>query len=485
MEQSSQKQVKKGIRWLVGSGAIALLGIGGFFLYTQKLKPSTDAATVSLLDVELDRVEDTINESGVVELGDQQTLESAIDGGVVERVAVREDSAIAVGQVLVILREPTRETVLAQKRLEIQKEQLQLTRHQEKVAEAKKKLDLAQRELGAIARGTEVRAKELKLTRDREKILEQKSKIARLQTELRELEQLLEKEFIAANEVRQKRDDILNAQAQLRDAELTAQQTNLELQNLHQERQNTRDEKTQAVLAAQGEVKQAQLAVNTSLRQLEDLQLQLRQERQKLQQSVITSTINGKAIEISVKPGDVVKLGDPLLTIGNPRQEQIALNLNPLDARRVQLNQKVRVSVIGPDSKEFPGRIQKIANIAAESPEGGQNLQNGQATVRAIARLDTPSGTLIPGSSVNVEIILAQREKVIALSTEMIQREGEETFVWVRNKQGEAEKRQVILGLEGLTTVEIKSGLNSRDRVVVPSPDLELQPGMTLIPEGE
>jgi HlyD family secretion protein len=100
--------------------------------------------------------------------------------------------------------------------------------------------------------------------------------------------------------------------------------------------------------------------------------------------------------------------------------------------------------------------------------------------VPATVKLDRPTRTLIPSSQVSVEIILQQRQNVVVLNTEAIQREPK-PFVWVRDSQSKAQKREVSLGLEGLTTVEVTSGLQAGDSVVLPPPDASLEPGTPVI----
>lgn len=488
MEKQSRKTLKRGLQWLVGSGAIALVGAGGFWAYTRGVNRSPDAASAKVTTVELGTVEETIDESGTVVLGDQQTLKAPFEaGGVVERVNVRAGDRVEFGQVLVVLREPTRETALAQKQLEIQKQQLQLARSQEQVMEAKEKLKVAQQQLQNPTEGqAEIGKQTLQFKRDRERIDEAKVKLASLNRELQELEQLLEKGFIAANEVRRKQEEILEARSQIRNAELTAEQTNLEIQRWQQQLNTAQTERNKAILDARAAVKQAELEANTHLRQLENLQLDLRGAREKLQQSVVTSTLNGKIIDINVKPGDVVKLGDPILTLGDPSREEILLQLNTLDAVRVRPNLEVRASAIGPKAKEFSGKLVALSNLATSPTDtDARGRQDSQATVQAIARLNLPSRSLIPGSSVNVEIILAQQEKVVVLETELIQREGKEAFVWMLDASDRATRQSVTLGLEGLTRIEIQSGLKPGDRVVVPNPDLQLEPGMTIVTQED
>ena len=131
----------------------------------------------------------------------------------------------------------------------------------------------------------------------------------------------------------------------------------------------------------------------------------------------------------------------------------------------------------------YPQAIAPDAEGQSGRSRGGD--QSSQATVPATVRLERPTHSLIPGSQVNVELVIEQRPDVVALNTEAIQRTGATPFVWVQDDAGKAEKRSVTLGLEGLVAVEVKSGLQPGEKVIVPPPELPLEPGMRVTPQTE
>ena len=137
-----------------------------------------------------DTVENLINESGIVELANQQTLKSPIDGGgIVERVLVQVGERVESGQILVMLRDPEQQTALAQQQLEIQKQELQLERNREKTIEASRKLTVARQEVeGLSVKQIEIQKQELQLKRNGEKVIEYTKKLNAAQEELQELE---------------------------------------------------------------------------------------------------------------------------------------------------------------------------------------------------------------------------------------------------------------------------------------------------------
>jgi len=233
-------------------------------------------------------------------------------------------------------------------------------------------------------------------------------------------------------------------------------------------------------------LREAQLAVSTDIRELQRLQLDLQKSQQQLQESSVIAPISGKVLNIMVKDGDGVDRKNNLLTLGSPAQELVKLQLSTLNAAQIKLGQLARISVIGPNPQIYTGRVQSLYPQATTGEKEGENSSSGrsnQATVPATVKLDQPTSTLIPGSKVNVEIILQQRQNVVVLNTEAIQRDRAKPFVWVRDSQGKAHKRSVNLGLEGLTTVEVSSGLQAGEQILLPPAEESLEEGTPTIPQ--
>lgn len=442
------KKFKSGVQWLAWSGVLALVSTGGWLVYIQTRNRPAESAALPVVTVERGNIETTINESGTLELRGQQTLKSPAEGAV-EQVLVRLGEQVKSGQPLIILRNPERQTILANQQLQIQKQELTLARNRQKVVEAEE----------------ELKAEE---------------------TKLQELEALDQRGFIPKNELRTQEEQLRRAKTALWEAKLTVSSDTIELQNLQLEIQNTQQQTRDKIMQAESAVQDAQLAVNNDIRELQRLRLELQKIQQQLQNNVMTAPINGNVLDIKVKDGEGVQVRTDLLILGDPTQELVSLQLSTLNAAKVRVNQLARISVIGPNAQTFEGRVQSLSPIATTSSGNesqSSSQQAGQATVSAKVRLNTPSRKLIPGSQVNVEIILQQRQNVVVLDTEAIQRSEEKPFVWMRDKQGKAQKKNITLGLEGLTNVEVTSGLRPGEQVVLPSADSKLEPGTPIVPQ--
>ena len=384
-----------------------------------------------------------------------------------------------------------------------------------------------------------IEQQELQLANLRLKVVEAEEDLASVRLELQEDEELFKRGFIPENDVQRRQKEVRSEEASLRDARLAVRDASINLEKSRLDLQTIKEEIEDAIVEAANEaaaaaldLRGAQLAVKTANIELDSLRLgtpgieeeiqnsafqaenerrqasaELRQAvsalqaardearsafidiekhqlarqeiEQKIQESIVTAPSEGVILDIKAKKGEVVRLSDALLTQGNAAVELVRLQISTLNAAKVRRGQLARVILIGSDEQSFTGQVEELSLLASsgESSSGGQS---GEATVAATVRLDAPTGVLIPGIQVSVDIILEQRQDVVAVNTEAIARSGSETFVWVRDEAGTAQKRPVTLGLEDFTTatVEISSGLEPGDEVLLPPIDEPLEEGM-------
>ena len=219
--------------------------------------------------------------------------------------------------------------------------------------------------------------------------------------------------------------------------------------------------------SAQGELQQTQLDWQRSELEMRKNQATLDNLKARMADNAILAPFDALVLNIKAQPGDGVPREGELLTLGDPAEERVIFELMALDACQVAIAMPVRVSMIGPNPEPFSGRVVSIAPQALSS---GQDSSRDQATVQAIRQLDRPSGKLIPGSAVSVEVLLSQRQGVLAVPTTALQRDGQETYLWVVEGAGMARRRTVQTGLSTLDGVEITQGLQAGDRVIVTPP---------------
>ena len=487
-DSQAKKAYKTGVKWLIGAGVLTMVSLGGLVTYNGLQNRPQAAINAQLVTVKLGSVESKISEGGTVELGGQRTIKSPEEGAV-ENVLVALGDRITPGQELIRLRNPQRETILSQKQLEIQRKEVIVARSREKVEEAQENLRLAKQKYTADLEKEQQRIQaelenhrieieklEYQVQRNRQRVREVQEELNAAKTELEKLEQLEERGFIAGKEIDQQQQQIRSQTANLRDTQLELNQSIFTLEQA--EVKVIQSETVSSnVLTAEVELREAESELRQNLSDLELAKIAYQEEALKLEDYIIISPIDGVILDIDVQPGDGVNLSDDLITIGDPNQELVKLNLSTLNAVRVQPNQPARIRIIGPGAKSYSGRVTQIDLKASGS---GKNDESNQANVPATVQLDKPTGTLIPGSPVSVEIILEDKNNVVVVDTELIQRDEQSPYVWVLNEQNKAEKKTITLGLEGLLQVEVTSGLDSGDIIIQTPTDESIQPGSVI-----
>ena len=406
-DDSPDSKVKGGVKWILASGLLMVVALGGWWGYTTWQRRAVDPTTVATASPSRNTLETLVDASGVVTLGNQQTL-TAPDDITVEEVLVTEEQTVTAGTVLLRLRAR-----------ELEK-QLQEAQIQESITE-------------------------VSYQRQQEVLQENLRTVRRAEERLAESQQLLDQGYISQDEYNGDRDALEMAQSALRS-------TQVDLQTKELERQ-----RNQAAISNL----QARLADNS-----------------------IVAPFNAVVLRIQAQAGDGIPREGALLTLGDPSREVVEFDLQTLDAGKVSVNMPVRVSMAGPNPQQYPGRIISIAPQAVAA-EGGGFGGGGGPTVKAIAELNQPSGVLIPGSNVNLQIILVQAENALAIPLSALQQGPGGAFVWVVDENNKVTQRSVVTGLQTLDAVAITSGLAETDTIIMaPPPGEPLSEGMEIVPAG-
>jgi RND family efflux transporter MFP subunit len=145
----------------------------------------------------------------------------------------------------------------------------------------------------------------------------------------------------------------------------------------------------------------------------------------------------------------------------------------------VHIGQQVQVRV--PTlNRSFPGRVARFA----------EKVSMATRTMDTEVDVPNPSLVLIPGMYAEVNLTLDRRNKVLALPVMAVDRDNSDSQpgaaqtgqVSIVTPNNRVEKRKVTLGIESANNVEIRSGLNEGDSVVLTGRST-LQPGQEVRPK--
>jgi HlyD family secretion protein len=449
-----RKNYHSGITWIILLIGVVTLSGGGWagFAYFKDIRKSPIA--VSLFPVEQGDVEITFTEAGVIELGGQKGLKAPRDV-TVEQVLIQEGQRVPIGKTLLVMRDREGQKQFQEQVTENRKLSETLTRKQSIVAEKLQKLNVIQKRYQDIE------------TQFNQGNVPEIEKLRNAEKRYQDSQNLFKRGLISQDELQGDKEKVSDAQVAIKTAQ----------EKLRGEKDKV-DEASIAYRDAEVEQRNALLDVQRGQNKLREIQ-------QQLSDRLVKAPFNSIVLKLNVNPGDGVKTEGKLLTLGDPSKEIVKLQFTTLNAAKVRLNQLVRVSTIGPNAKTFTGRLMSLSPQATPPNTEESGVQqagagsDSQTRVDATAMLDKPSGTLIPGSQVSVEVVLQRRKNVLTIPLETLQ-QGDRPFVWVKDANDKAQKREIKLGLQGLTSAEVKSGLRPGEQIVQPPPNQNLTPGTPL-----
>ncbi|MBR0598297.1 efflux RND transporter periplasmic adaptor subunit [Sinanaerobacter chloroacetimidivorans] len=185
----------------------------------------------------------------------------------------------------------------------------------------------------------------------------------------------------------------------------------------------------------------------------------------------VTAPINGTVTEVFIKAGETVTAGASLFEISDLSNIYVKVDLIAEDADLVQVGDPVKVYN---EDAGFTDENCKVRKIHVKAQEKMSDLGINQKRVTIEIAL-SQSTALRLGSNLDIEISVDQRENAVRVSDKAVFELENKDYVYVVS-DGKAVLREVELGLEGEDFIEVLSGLEEGD-VIILSPEDEIQEG--------
>jgi len=129
----------------------------------------------------------------------------------------------------------------------------------------------------------------------------------------------------------------------------------------------------------------------------------------------------------------------------------------PEDAvRYVHIGDPMQIRVDALD-ESFSGKVVRFT----------RNLDLSTRTMETEVDVPNPTLAITPGMYANTYLQLEKRENVVTVPVVAVEGAGNTGTVWLLNGNNQAEQRTVGLGLRGSTLVEVTSGLQPGDRILL------------------
>lgn len=185
--------------------------------------------------------------------------------------------------------------------------------------------------------------------------------------------------------------------------------------------------------------------------------------------TLVKATISGMVLDVPVKEGGQViesntfNEGTTLCSVANMGDMMFEGKLDESEVGKIQIGMPIELTVGAIDKQKFPAALEYI------SPKGV--TENGAIQFVIRAKLSAMSGGntfLRAGYSANADIILARKDKTLAVPEKVLQFEGEKTYVLIDKGNNQSEKRYLKTGISDGINIEVLEGLTKTDKIKVP-----------------
>ena len=171
---------------------------------------------------------------------------------------------------------------------------------------------------------------------------------------------------------------------------------------------------------------------------------------------VLRAPVEGVVLRQDGEVGEIAEPGTILFWVGRPRPLQVVADVNEEDIPRIEVGQRALLR-----ADAFPGQSLE-AVVDSITPKGDPVTK----TYRVRFALPADSPVLI-GMTVEVNVVVNVSKGALLVPAEAVNGDA----VFVVDAGNVARRRQLKVGIRGLTEVEVLSGLAEDGRVIVPFPE--------------
>jgi membrane fusion protein (multidrug efflux system) len=190
--------------------------------------------------------------------------------------------------------------------------------------------------------------------------------------------------------------------------------------------------------------------------QLKDLEAQLKASKLALERTKITAPITGRLNEIETKIGDWMSIDKSVAQILQIGEVKVTVGIPESDVSAVTDLKEADIIIEALDKLRLKGK--KL--FLSRQPSDLARLYNLELVV------DNPDGRILPGMFARVEIVKKRFEDALAIPLYAVISQDNENFVYLE-KDNKAEKRPVELGILEGWMIQVRSGLNVGDNVII------------------
>ncbi len=205
----------------------------------------------------------------------------------------------------------------------------------------------------------------------------------------------------------------------------------------------------------------------------ESAEAQFLQAQDQFNKTVICSPISGIVSQLNIKEGETVVIGTMnapgtvLMVVADLSRMQALVEVDETDVVHIAPGQDVIVSVDAFPDTTFTGTVTRVGYMPVQKLlSGTESATNFEVEIA----LDSTITALRPGMTVQAEVVTARLDSVLVIPLSAVGRrkvDGKETETVFLVRDGKAVLTPIRTGKSSDTEIEVVSGLNPGDEVVI------------------
>ena len=190
-----------------------------------------------------------------------------------------------------------------------------------------------------------------------------------------------------------------------------------------------------------------------------------------LKDYTVSAPIKGTITVQNVEVGDLVAAGTFLTSIANKDVMEFVVPIDELDIAKIDYDKEVRITIDALEETIDEPLIGRITEI----PQEGVTTA-GVTDYYITVQLDGNSSMKI-SMNANADIVVNSVKDVLYVPLDAVVKENGKRYVDVLLADGvTTERREVIVGASDITNIEIKTGLNENETIIIP----EIKSGLSI-----
>ncbi|MBS1647696.1 MAG: efflux RND transporter periplasmic adaptor subunit [Bacteroidetes bacterium] len=215
--------------------------------------------------------------------------------------------------------------------------------------------------------------------------------------------------------------------------------------------------------------KSADVEVKSSEENLQIIKDGVSKSMESASNTIVKSTITGMVLDVPIKEGSSViesntfNEGTTIATVANMGEMIFEGKVDESEVGKIQIGMPLVLTVGAIDNESYDAKLEYIA------PKGVAENGAIQFLIRAQVNRTKTGSFLRANYSASADIILAKKDKALAISESVMQFEKDKPFVEVEKTANTFEKRFIKTGLSDGINIEVTEGLSKSDKIKVPS----------------